>query len=596
MLALPFEDSRRLTGSNLFFDGPGAVLELLDPHPDAGIIRAWRERVERALHRLGWPLDAIVARSHAHGTSLALAAPVDQLFTATEINEWALCATLVAHDSAHWAGTESALRAEDPEADDPAVLDERQAFERLIRLRDAECKPTVRAAVRQAHAVTLQAVVDDETLTLGSGCGARSWPIDAHFAAADVPWAELRDVPTALVTGSNGKTTTVRLLAACARVCGWQPGFCCTDGVFVANQQLMAGDYSGPVGAREVLRNVCVEAALLETARGGILRRGLAMTRADAAIVTNVSADHFGEYGIDDLDALADAKLVVARALAPRGLLVLNADDPTLLAKGEHIEITTGWFALDADSAALRTHRVRGGATCGVRAERLILDFDGSEHDLGAIRQMPLTVMGSARYNVANLAGAALTARALGIDADSIATAFSQFGRHPADNAGRMMRFELGGIEVLMDYAHNPAGLAGVLAVAGHLRGSGRLAVLLGQAGNRTDTDIEQLAAVALDFHPDLIVVKEIDGYARGRAEGDVARILHGSLTHLGADPDALAVRIRELDAARHALSWARPGDVVVLLVHSLPARRAVLALIESLQRSAWRAGDPLAD
>jgi hypothetical protein len=90
--------------------------------------------------------------------------------------------------------------------------------------------------------------------------------------------------------------------------------------------------------------------------------------------------------------------------------------------------------------------------------------------------------------------------------------------------------------------------------------------------------------------------VKEIDGYARGRAEGDVARILHGSLTHLGADPDALAVRIRELDAARHALSWARPGDVVVLLVHSLPARRAVLALIESLQRSAWRAGDPLAD
>ena len=138
---------------------------------------------------------------------------------------------------------------------------------------------------------------------------------------------ELRNVPTAIVTGSNGKTTTVRLLAACARAHGWRDGYNCTDGLFIAGEQIESGDYSGPVGTRTVLRDSRVEAAILETARGGILRRGLAAQRARVAVVTNVSADHFGEYGIDDLAGLADTKLVVASTIDDTGLLVLNADD-----------------------------------------------------------------------------------------------------------------------------------------------------------------------------------------------------------------------------------------------------------------------------
>src|SRR5208283_125006 len=240
---------------------------------------------------------------------------------------------------------------------------------------------------------------------------------------------------------------------------------------------------------------------ILETARGGILRRGVAMSRAQVAIVTNISTDHFGEYGIYDLDALADVKLSVASVVVRDGLLVINADDDRLLTKAADLASRfgglppLGLFALDADHPKLREHRLRRGATCGVRDGRLRLENLDVEHDLGAMAAMPLTVGGSATYNIANLAAAALGAVALGVQPTTIATAFTEFGARPADNPGRMMRFEVGGVLVLVDYAHNPDGLRGLLEVAEHLRsGAGRLGLLLGHAGNRQDADIDELA------------------------------------------------------------------------------------------------------
>ena len=154
-----------------------------------------------------------------------------------------------------------------------------------------------------------------------------------------MPWADLREVPAAFVTGSNGKTTTVRLLAACVRAHGWRDGYNCTDGLFIQGEQIEGGDYSGPVGTRTILRDPRVEAAILETARGGILRRGLAAERAHVAVITNISSDHFGEYGVHDLAGLADVKLVVASVVDDNGLLVLNADDPILLRARERARL-----------------------------------------------------------------------------------------------------------------------------------------------------------------------------------------------------------------------------------------------------------------
>ena len=210
--------------------------------------------------------------------------------------------------------------------------------------------------------------------------GGRSFPLTALPPVAEVPWDDLRGIPTALVTGSNGKTTTVRLLAACARANGWRTGYNCTDGVFLDDEVLALGDYSGPAGARMVLRESRAQAAILETARGGILRRGIAVSHADAAVITNVSSDHFGEYGIDDLEGLADVKFAVAAVVAPRGSLVLNADDAKLRARADRFVgrfgdySRLGWFALDADQETLREYRVRGSPTCGVRDGRLHLN------------------------------------------------------------------------------------------------------------------------------------------------------------------------------------------------------------------------------
>ena len=479
-----------------------------------------------------------------------------------------------------------------PRSPDPPVLDEAQAFARLRRLADREARPGLLRLLDAADARGLPYLLDETILTLGAGAGGRGYPIDDLPVADDVPWAELRDIPTVVVTGSNGKTTTVRLVAACARRHGWRAGYNCTDGVVVGSESVASGDYSGPAGTRLVLRDQRVEAAALETARGGILRRGIAVRHAHAAVVTNVSCDHFGEYGIHDLDGLADVKLTVASVVTPGGLLVLNADDPLLRQKAGDLaqrfghRPRLGWFALDADSPVLRAHRQDGGATCGVRDGRLLLAYLNVEHDLGSVEEMPLTVDGSAAYNVANLAAAALAAVAIGIAPDAIGAVFAEFGRDPADNRGRLMRFDAGGVTVLVDYAHNPEGIRGLLAVAAHLRrAGGRLGIQFGHAGNRQDSDLQQIAQVAAGFEPDLVVVAEHGDFLRGRQPGEVPRIIRAELLRQGVPPGSIQVSASELEAARLALDWARPGDVLVLMVHSGAARTATLEMLGAGQR-----------
>jgi cyanophycin synthetase len=579
------------------------VLEVIGVSVDDPLLAAWRTRVERVGALLGWQRPQTIVRRHATGASLAISAPCDQLFLATEVNEWALCAAVVERDPVRWSNLEQALVAAamtaaentaNPTANLRPVIEESAALERFERLAALEANPKLQALLEAAATRELPYVLDDLELTLGGGAVGRSYPLTALPPVAAVPWRELHGVPTAMVTGSNGKTTTVRLLAACARAHGWRAGYNCTDGVFLDDEALALGDYSGPAGARMVLREARAQAAVLETARGGILRRGIAVSHADAAIITNISSDHFGEYGIDDLDGLADVKFAVAALVVPRGSLVLNADDARLRARahefigrfGDYSRL--GWFALDADGEALREYRLRGSPTCGVRGGRLYLSHSGIDDDLGVVSDMPLSMDGIAAYNVANMAGAALVAFRLGIGAPTIAAVLGRFGTRLEDNPGRMMRFDVRGVKVLIDYAHNADGLRGFLKVADHLRnGAGRLGLLLGHAGNRTDTDIEELARVAAEFRPDLVVVKENEAQLRGRAPGEVPQILRAGLLRLGFAESAAPIRSSEVEAARYAIDWSRPGDVLALPLHSTGARAAVIAMLQNQQASA---------
>ncbi len=581
----PFEDSRRLTGANLYFDGAGAALETAPGMAvDAGMLQRWRDRVVQARDALGWPPGAIVVRTHATGASLAFEAPFDQLYVATEVNEWGLYSALGLH-----AG--DAPVDEDAELPRPHVahFDDDEALRQLHALATAEAKPSLRALAETARVRGVPAHADDEVLSLGEGEAAQAWPLAALPAIDAVPWQDLRAIPKAVVTGSNGKTTTVRLLADMLGAHGLRAGYSSTDGLFVDGALVEAGDYSGPVGARTVLRDPRVQSAVLETARGGLLRRGLVADDARVAVVTNISADHFGEYGIHSLDDIAAVKLVVAKSLAADGLLVLNADDAMLVAHAPPGR-RTGWFALDVGDAA-----ARGLPACGVRDGRLVLVLADGEHDLGVVAEMPLSVGGAARYNIANIAAASLAASALGIAPATIADVLARFGARNADNPGRLQRWTLGDVEVLLDYAHNPDGLQGLLDVAAGLRRGGRLALLLGHAGNRLESDFRALAAVAAAARPDRVWLKDIGGdYLRGRASGDVALILRDALHAAGMDEADLPVCLDEAEAARQALAWARAGDLLVLPVHEPARRDVVVGLLDVLQAGGWRAGQPL--
>lgn len=564
------------------------------------MLDAWRARVQRMRSALCWPEGALVVRRHASGASLALTAPLDQLLTATEVDEWAWLSTLFSlrtRDSAATVSTKEGQHASSSSAfhapGHPAAWDEAQALHTLSAFARGERRPDLVALVTAAQSRGLTVLIDDDALSFGVGAGSCTWPLSSLPAPDAIDWSGLHEAPIALVTGSNGKTTTTRLLAALARAHGWRTAYTCTDGVFVGSTALAAGDYSGPAGARVALRERDVDVAILETARGGILRRGIAVQHAEVAIVTNVSDDHFGEYGVHDLDDLAAVKLAVARTLGPRGVLVANADDASLArhvpAQGERV----AWFAFDADAPMLSAHRERGGATCGVRDGRLRLHADALEHDLGEVAAMPLTFGGSARYNIANIAAAALAAHALGVGADTQRLVLAGFGAARADNPGRLQRWSVGGVEVLVDYAHNPDGLRGLLEVATRLRGA-RLGLVLGQAGNREDAEIRELAAVAAQFAPDRIVLKDIGGMLRGRDAGAVPAILREELLARGIDTDRIGLRLDEFDAVRGALEWARAGDTLVLPVHGTEVKSRVAALLEALLVQQWQAGSPL--
>jgi UDP-N-acetylmuramyl tripeptide synthase len=569
-----FDDSRRLTGANRYFDSPAVTLTPLGPHAgDARAHRLWAAHVRGMAAQLGWPdpEPRIVAR--AGTTLLVFRAPADLLFTATEVNEWA------------WESAASSLGetgfdlAQDLGADAVPLFAARVATEQ---------RPELEALRLAAAAHEVLWIEDDAAVSVGGGEGSRSWSRAELPAPSQIPWAQVHDVPTVLVTGSNGKTTTARLLAAMTTAAGFVSGLCCTEGVFIGGDTFLRGDYAGPEGARQVLRHPRVQAAILETARGGILRRGLAVQRADVAVVTNISADHLGEYGVQDADDLAATKLVVAHAVRERGGLVLNADDARLMGAAARSPSAAGarqaLFAASFDDPALVRWRAAGGSTSGVRDGALWLAHQGREYSLGAVESLPLTVGGAAAYNVGNLAAAALAGMLLGLPWSAVEATAHHFGANPFDNPGRLERWVYRGAEVLIDYAHNPDGLAAVLRVARALAPK-RLLLLLGQAGNRDDAAIGELAATAAGFAPDLIVIKELPLMLRGRALGEVPALLERALLAAGVAADRIRLEADELAAAFALLDRSQPGDVVVLPIHTNLVRDPLRARLELVHK-----------
>ncbi len=566
-------ESRRLTGPNVLWDRPGAVIDVALPDDEAEVvIGMWSAAVRELLDAIGWEEEPLTHRRFPGGVSLAISAPIDALYTATEVNE------------AAWDLTERDLAQAEP--DDRTAL-----AARLRAMLAEEVNPALMALRAAAAERGVTFLSDDDEVSVGLGRGSRRWAADALPAVSEVAWEVVHDVPIALVTGTNGKTTTVRLLAAIVEAAGLTPGVSSTDWIRVGDDTLDLGDWSGPGGARAVLRDRRVDVGLLETARGGMLRRGLAVTSADVAAILNVAEDHLGEWGVEDLSALVETKFVVARA-ARR--LVLNADDPEIVERAAAIDTPVTWFGLDLDRS-WRRRRLDGRDAALTLAGGEIRRFDEPDAPsgpaLGSVAAIPITLGGAARHNLSNALAAAAVALELGLDPAAIRAGLESFRSAPSENPGRLNRFELGGAHVMVDFAHNPHGLQAVLDMAAALPAERRL-VLIGQAGDRTDTSIRDLARIVWSAEPERIVIKEMPRYLRGRELGEVPRMITQELVAAGAPADAVGHADSELDGVRQALEWARPGDLLLVLTHE--SRDQVLDLCGRLSADGWRPGEPL--
>lgn len=557
---------RRLTGPNLLLDGPAAVLDASCDDPTslvaalrarlAAHLAALRER-DDAWHEVGTQ-DGARAWHEARGLTWAVAAPVDLLY--------ATCAVL----EAVWEDVTAGVDADAPATDDAtaAVLEEAED----------ELDPALRRLLAAAREHGVAGVWDDDEVSVGLGTGSLSWDRAAVPDPDDVPWDDVHDVPVAMVTGTNGKSTTVRMLARLLGTGGLVAGNSSTDGIVVDGELVEAGDWSGPGGGRTVGRDRRVEAMVLETARGGILRRGLPLETADVAVVTNVAADHLGEYGIETVDDLAEAKLVVARAVREDGVLVLNAEDEHLRTHAP-AGVTTTWFSVDSTLPFLEEQRAAGATVWTVVGGAMVRRQGADEDVVGLVEDMPASFGGAARHNVANALAAAAAADVLGVARSRIVEGLRGFAPDADTNPGRANMYELDGVTVVVDFAHN---VHAVRAMAGLARALGgrRTCVLFSQAGDRPDDALDDLAGAVHATGPDHYVVAEVPKYLRGREPMEVPRRLAAALHARGVPPMEVHEAADAVEGAEHALDWARPGDVLLLL--TLQDRAAVDRLLRA--------------
>ncbi len=547
-------DSRRLTGANAVFDRAGAVIDVAADEDDIGaLVDRWRKAIIPALEAVGWHEETTAVRPCEGGVSLAISAPIDALYAATELNEWAW--QTVCDDA-----TES--------------FDE--AMSRLRALIDEERNPALLALEAAAAERDLVFLSDDDEASIGTGRGSRTWPVTGLPDPVTLDWGDFSDIPVGLVTGTNGKTTSVRLAAAVARAAGLHVGYSSTDFLAVDDTIVDRGDYAGPGGARTTLRQTSIDIAILETARGGLLRRGIGVPRARAALLTRIARDHIGDFGSRNLDELLDAKWVVTRALDNDGRLVLNADDTRLVERSSQAPAPVVFFSLDAGNSVIAHHVAGGGEAWVLRDDALCRYVNGGWQPLLRAADIPLTLGGAARYNIGNALGVAALCESLGIPDTGIVRGLTAF--QPGDNPGRGNLYDVDGVKVLVDFAHNPDAFRAIVQLAGNLDARRRL-IAFGEAGDRTDTLIRDLATTAWAMKPDRVITLEIEKYARGRERGEIRKLLHTQFLDEGAKAGQLSHSASELDALKDALAWAEPGDLVILL--SLAEQDAVMRYLE---------------
>ena len=374
-------------------------------------------------------------------------------------------------------------------------------------------------------------------------------------------------IPIFAITGTNGKTTTTRLIAHILKNAGRTVGFTTTDGTYIGNQQIVAGDNTGPVSAQLVLKDPTVDVAVLETARGGIIRSGLGFDTCDIGVVTNIAADHLGLKDVNTLEDLARVKSVVPRSVSKKGYAVLNAEDELVYAMRDLVDGKVVCFSMDENHPNILRRAERGRVSC-VYENGFITILKGKwKVRVEKATNIPLTYGGRAEFMIQNVLAATLACFVHGVSLEDLRVGLTTFNAGTAQTPGRLNFIEIGDVTVLMDYAHNPAGLRGLQSFIGKLPHKHRTVVLNG-TGDRRDDDIREFGKIAGDTFERIVI--RTGHYLRGREPEELRQLLQEGIAQSENKPQVRVIP-EGREAIHHAIKHARKGELVVTLADRVP-------------------------
>lgn len=380
------------------------------------------------------------------------------------------------------------------------------------------------------------------------------------------PGAEIR-IPIVAITGTNGKTTTTRLMAHIAKTAGYKVGFTTTDGIYIQNIMMQRGDCTGPLSAEFVLKDPTVDFAVLETARGGILRAGLGFHKCDIGIVTNVAADHLGLKDINTLEDMARVKSIVPEAVMPSGYAILNADDELVYNMAKGLDCNVAYFSMDENNALVAKHCSKGGLAAIAENGYITICKGTWKIRVEKIINIPLTFRGKAAFMIQNILPAVLASFIRNFDIGDIRLALDTFIPSPIQTPGRMNLFEFKKYSVMVDYAHNPAGFLAISKFLEKIDATPKIGIIAG-VGDRRDADIFALGALAAKMF-DEIVIRQ-DRNLRGRSENEIINLMVEGMHSV--DPKKKHVVIpSESEAIDYAFKNAKKGSFIVICSDVVP-------------------------